>query len=309
MFAAVFFVAVVFVHFASDVWAEADCSTLMDSLVQQTVDNGGYGSWDACCARSGVDCLLTRQQVPAGYEPCDSAHGARATCNSLPEGVICMIGSDGQITSSPCASSQIQTSCATSLSLGGTVITGIDIGTILSDGASAILNAGVLEDELCCSTSSCHLGGSCSSQYTMSCVSDGPNHVICMPLDQSDDSTYAVYISDDCMSSHTTQSSSGKLISSFSLRQADVIQGPGASQAEVSHSETNSAQPTPPANTKSPNLPTTTISEPITIQSSTSSTSSSGNDDQLALLWGCSPCGSEKCVFSDTVRPFSYLTM
>ena len=85
------------------------CAPLMQALVQQAEATNGYGSWDACCARTGVDCFLSRVVVPGGSEPCDNAHSARAGCNRLTQGTVCMIGQDGLIYGSPCGASIIRT--------------------------------------------------------------------------------------------------------------------------------------------------------------------------------------------------------
>lgn len=176
---------------------QTDCLPLMQSLVQQAEATNGYGSWDACCARTGSSCFLTRQMVAPGFEPCDAAHGARAGCNRVPQGTVCMIGSDGQITGSPCGAAQVR-SCATTVILNGQQFNNL----VSADIAPGILIGGVEGSLLCCSVNptSCQLIwlSPCStSQFSMTCVSDGVN-AICVPFDQASDSTYAVAIQENC---------------------------------------------------------------------------------------------------------------
>src|ERR1700728_4105063 len=97
---------------------EATCDPLMQSLVQQADMTGQYGSWDACCAKTGVDCYLTQVTAPPGFEPCDSGHTERAGCNRIPQGTVCMIGPDAFISDAPCAASHILV-CDTTLILNG----------------------------------------------------------------------------------------------------------------------------------------------------------------------------------------------
>jgi len=174
------------------VGAQTDCGPLMQSLVQQAEATNEYGSWDACCARTGTDCYLTRQSVPAGYEPCDAAHSARAGCNRVSQGTVCMIGGDGLINASPCGTSLVRT-CASTIVLNGNTIS---FGTALAGAATSILANGVLGSTLCCSTSSCSFTSSCVQPYSMACVSDGVN-IICIPFDQINGNMYAVAIVQD----------------------------------------------------------------------------------------------------------------
>jgi hypothetical protein len=189
---------------------QTECSPLMQSLVSQAEATNSYGSWDACCARTGTDCYLTREAVQPGYEPCDSAHGARAGCNRVPEGTICMIGGDSLITSSPCSWSQLRT-CAQTITRSGNVMP-FNTGNLTSLGLApaSVLANGVLDSNLCCSASVCMFAdslASCSYQYDMSCISDGVSNVICIPLDESDDSNYAAVIVQGCAASTTNPAS------------------------------------------------------------------------------------------------------
>ena len=187
---------------------QTTCAPLMQALVQQAEATNGYGSWDACCARTGIDCYLSRVVVAPGYEPCDAAHSARAGCNRVPQGTVCMIGNDGQVSGSPCGVSKIRT-CASVVALGNGVANHFEPPS----GATAanIIATAVLESQLCCSSSACTFGPSCTSQYNMNaCVSDGTNF-ICIPLDQPDDTTYAAHIVQDgnnCKVTSSTGSSS-----------------------------------------------------------------------------------------------------
>jgi hypothetical protein len=186
------FAALFITRLIEGVSAQTICLPLMQSLVQQAEATNSYGSWDACCATLGVDCFLTRQSVPLGTNPCDSAHNARAGCNRVPEGTICMVGQDNLIDESSCGASQIS-SCTTK---------------VVEDGASqpfnfpfpgltpaSILSRGALGSQLCCSESSCAYAslGACTSQYNMTCVSDGINF-ICVPFDQPNANSYAASI-------------------------------------------------------------------------------------------------------------------
>lgn len=179
---------------------QTTCAPLMQSLLQQTEATNGYGSWDACCAQTGIDCYLTRQAAPPGYEPCDATHGARAGCNRLPQGTVCMIGEDELISGSPCGVSVVR-SCGNFIALGGNVTHILapfsNYTTNVLEASASILAHGVLESSFCCSTSACTFTSPCTLQYNMSaCVSDGVNF-ICIPLDQPNDTTYAVQI--DCL--------------------------------------------------------------------------------------------------------------
>ena len=164
----------------------------MQSLVQQAEATNEYGSWDACCARTGMDCYLTRESVAVGFEPCDSDHSARAGCNRVAQGTLCMIGGDSLISASPCGMSLVRT-CATVTVLGGQTSS---FGTVLGGRATSILANGVLGSTLCCSMSSCLVLTTCAEQYSMACVSDGTN-TICIPFDQANSDTYAIAIVQD----------------------------------------------------------------------------------------------------------------
>jgi hypothetical protein len=174
---------------------QTTCAPLMQALVQQAEATNGYGSWDACCARTGVDCFLSRVVVPAG-EPCDNAHSARAGCNKLTQGTVCMIGEDGLIYGSPCGASIIRT-YGSIVALGGGGGVALPFEPLGATSApQAILARGILNSPLCCSTTGCTFTSPCipSRQYSMSaCISDGVNF-ICMPFDQADNTTYAAQI-------------------------------------------------------------------------------------------------------------------
>jgi hypothetical protein len=176
------------------VTAQTTCTPLMQSLVQQAEPTGQYGSWDACCARTGNDCFLTQQYAPPGYEPCDTSHSARAGCNRTPQGTVCMIGTDGLISGSPCSASLIRM-CAQTIVRDG-VAASFDGFASLGVSPASILSGGILGTQLCCSSSSCQISSSCALPYNMSCVTDGTN-IICVPLDQSNAQTYAVEIVQD----------------------------------------------------------------------------------------------------------------
>ena len=189
---------------------QTTCAPLMQALVQQAEATNSFGSWDACCARTGIDCFLSRQAVPPGTEPCDVAHSARAGCNRLAQGTVCMIGGDGLVSGSPCGASIIRT-CGSVIARGGGVATPFAPPSGLGTTSASILAGGVLDSQLCCSTSVCTFTSSCTSQYNMNaCISDGVNF-ICIPLDQPDDTTYAAQIVQDghnCMATSSTNSSS-----------------------------------------------------------------------------------------------------
>ena len=189
---------------------QTTCAPLMQALVQQAEATNGYGSWDACCARTGIDCYLTQVVVAPGFEPCDVAHSARAGCNRLAQGTVCMIGGDGLISGSPCGSSIIR-SCGSLIARGDGVAIPFDPSSDLQATFASILSRGVLGSQLCCSTSACTFTSPCTSQYNMSaCVTDGVNS-ICIPLDQPDNTTYAAQIVQDgnnCIVTSSTYSSS-----------------------------------------------------------------------------------------------------
>ena len=197
---------------------QTSCEPLMEFLVQQAEATNGYGSWDACCARTGVDCLLTRTAVPPGFEPCDAAHSARAGCNRLAQATVCMIGGDGEISDSPCGASIIRT-CGSVIALGDGVATPFDPSSSLNATFATILERGVLETQLCCSSFGCTFASPCTSQYNLSaCLSDGVNN-ICIPLDQPDNTTYAAQIVQDghnCVVTSSTSSTSSTYSSSSS---------------------------------------------------------------------------------------------
>jgi hypothetical protein len=182
------------------------CQPLMQSLVQQAESTGLYGSWDACCARTGNDCYLTQQFAPQGSEPCDAAHSARAGCNRVPEGTVCMISKDDLIPDSPCSASIIRT-CGTSLTMVLDGVAGPFIGFQSENITPAlILSNGILGTQLCCSTDFClPVAGvpSTSCTYSMTCVTDGSN-VICVPFDQPNATTYAIEIVNQCNESAPT---------------------------------------------------------------------------------------------------------
>ena len=195
---------------------QTTCEPLMQALVQQAEQTNSYGSWDACCARTGIDCYLTRQAVPPGYEPCDVLHSARAGCNRLAQGTVCMIGGDGEISGSPCGASVIRT-CGSLIARGDGVAIPFDPPSDVEATFASILSRGVLDSQLCCSTSACTFASPCTSQYNMSaCVTDEVN-IICIPLDQPDNTTYAAQIVQDghncIVTSSTYASSSTSMIS------------------------------------------------------------------------------------------------
>jgi len=121
-----------------------------------------------------------------------------------------MIGGDSLITGSPCGASVIRT-CGSVIARGDGVAAPFDPSSDLNATFASILARGVLESQLCCSTSACTFATPCTSQYNMSaCVSDAVNS-ICIPLDQSDNSTYAAQIVQDghnCIGTSSTSSSS-----------------------------------------------------------------------------------------------------
>ena len=175
---------------------QTTCEPLVHALVRQAEAMNSYGSWDACCARTGVDCFLSRLVVPPGFEPCDVTHGARAGCNRLAQGTVCMLEEDGLISGSPCGASVIRT-CGSVIALGDGVAAPFDPSSDLEATFGSILARGMLGSQLCCSTSVCTFASPCTSQYNMSaCVSDDVNS-ICMPLDQPDNTTYAALIVQD----------------------------------------------------------------------------------------------------------------
>ena len=193
---------------------QTTCNPLMQSLVQQADMTGQYGSWDACCAHTGDDCFLTQVTAPPGFEPCDPGHSARAGCNRTPQGTVCMIGMDTSISDSPCSASHIQV-CDTVLILDG-VNTPFDGFANLGVTPAQILSRGLLETQLCCSTSLCHIDPACTLQYNMSCITDAIN-IICVPLDQANAQTYAAVtygcastssISPSGVATHVTSSAS-----------------------------------------------------------------------------------------------------
>ncbi|KIM85866.1 hypothetical protein PILCRDRAFT_86633 [Piloderma croceum F 1598] len=201
--------------------AQTDCEPLMQSLVQQAEATNEYGSWDACCARTGTDCYLTRASVPVGFEPCDSEHSARAGCNRVVQGTLCMIGGDSLISASPCGTSLVRT-CASVTVLGGQTSS---LGPVLAGHAMSILANGVLGSTLCCSVSLCLVLTTCAEQYSMACVSDGTN-IICVPFDQANSDTYAIAIVQDghgCV----TQSSLLPSSTSMGLSTSSTANGSG----------------------------------------------------------------------------------
>jgi len=191
-------------------------------LVQQAEATNEYGSWDACCARTGIDCYLTRQAVPLGYEPCDLAHGARAGCNRVSQGTLCMIGTDGSINGSPCGTSLVRT-CTSTIVLNGTTV---DFSAALAGAATSILTTFVLGSELCCSTSSCVLAGPyCTDTYGMTCVSDGTN-IICVPFDQTNGNTYGIALVQDGHGCATTTITTTQSLST-SLSTSSIVTASG----------------------------------------------------------------------------------
>jgi hypothetical protein len=117
-----------------------------------------------------------------------------------------MIGGDTMISDSPCGSSQLET-CTQTIVLSGVAMP-FDSGNLTSMGISpsSIMSNGVLDSNLCCSSSSCGYTGtiqSCELQSIMSCVTDGSN-VVCIPLDEADDDNYAAVIVDNCVANTTT---------------------------------------------------------------------------------------------------------
>ena len=183
-------------EFVARVSGQTTCKPLVQALLQQAEATNGYGSWDACCARTGIDCFLSRLVVPLGFEPCDVTHGARAGCNRLAQGTVCMIEEDDLISGSPCGASVIRT-CGSVIARGDGVATPFDPPSDVEATFANILTRGMLGSQLCCSTSSCTFSSQCTSQYNMSaCVTDEVNS-ICIPLDQSDNKTYAAQIVED----------------------------------------------------------------------------------------------------------------
>ena len=122
------------------------------------------------------------------------------------------------ISDSPCGSSQLET-CTQTIVLSGVAMP-FDSGNLTSVGMSpsSIMSNGVLDSNLCCSSSSCGYTGtlqSCELQSVMSCVTDGSN-VICIPLDEADDDNYAAVIVDNCVANTTTSAVSSSSSSSSS---------------------------------------------------------------------------------------------
>ena len=203
-----------FITFITELIAQANgqttCAPLMQALVQQVEATNSFGSWDACCARTGIDCFLSRLVVPPGTEPCDVDHSARAGCNRLAQGTVCMIGGDGLISGSPCGASIIRT-CGSVIARGDGVAIPFEPPSGLGATSASIVARGVLGSQLCCSTSTCTFASPCTLQYNMSaCISDEVNF-ICIPLDQPDDTTYAAQIVQDghnCVVTSSTTNSS-----------------------------------------------------------------------------------------------------
>ena len=107
-----------------------------------------------------------------------------------------MIEEDDLISGSPCGASVIH-SCGSVIARGDGVATPFDPPSDVESTFANILARGMLGSQLCCSTSSCTFSSQCASQYNMSaCVTDEVNS-ICIPLDQSDNTTYAALIVDD----------------------------------------------------------------------------------------------------------------
>ncbi|KIM38615.1 hypothetical protein M413DRAFT_12572 [Hebeloma cylindrosporum] len=194
----------------SRVKSQTSCAPLMQALLQQAEATNGYGSWDACCARTGTDCYLSRQAVAPGFEPCDVEHSARAGCNRLAQGTVCMIGGDTVISGSPCGASSIR-ACGSVIVRDGGVAVPLDSLANLGVTPASILTRGVLGSQLCCSTSACTFASPCTSLYNISaCLTDGTN-IICIPLDQPNDTTYAAQIVQDghnCVVTSSAHSSS-----------------------------------------------------------------------------------------------------